>query len=153
MAIRQLVLEGDDLLRKTSREVSQLDERLQVLIDDMFQTMYANHGIGLAAVQVGVLRRLFVMDLQDGSGPFVLINPRITEECGSQTAQEGCLSVPGCWGDVERPASLVVHALDRKGESIEIRAEGLQAVCISHETDHLDGILFRDKVQGDLIQR
>lgn len=151
MAIRQIVTEGDEVLRKVSRPVGELDSRLQVLIDDMLQTMYASNGVGLAAPQVGVLRRLFVMDVQDETGPWVMINPKIVSKDGSQTGQEGCLSIPGAWGDVERPAVVVVEATDRNGKPFTLRAEGLKAVCICHENDHLDGVLFRDLVKGELI--
>ncbi len=150
MALRKVLLDGDETLRKISREVTKFDDRLQTLIDDMFETMYANNGIGLAAPQVGILRRIFVMDLHDGNDPVVAINPIITDTDGSQICQEGCLSIPGRYGDVERPASLVLKALDRNGQPFELKAEELTAVCISHETDHLDGILFRDKVKGEL---
>ena len=150
MALRKVLLDGDETLRKISREVTKFDDRLQTLIDDMFETMYANNGIGLAAPQVGILRRIFVMDLHDGNDPVVAINPIITDTDGSQICQEGCLSIPGRYGDVERPASLVLKALDCNGQPFELKAEELTAVCISHETDHLDGILFRDKVKGEL---
>ena len=153
MALRKVLVDGDETLRKKSREITKFDDRLQILIDDMFETMYENNGIGLAAPQVGILRRLFVMDLHDGNEPVVAINPVITDAEGSQIGQEGCLSIPGSYGDVERPASLVLKALDRNGQTFEIRAEELTAVCISHETDHLDGILFRDKVEGELISQ
>ncbi|NLO36658.1 MAG: peptide deformylase [Clostridiaceae bacterium] len=152
MALRQIVTEENDLLRKVSRPVDRVDTRIQTLIDDMLQTMKASNGIGLAAVQVGVLRRLFVMDIQDGNGPYVLINPKIVASDGSQVGQEGCLSVPGIWGDVERPAHVVMQALDRGGKPFTLEAEGLLAVCACHEYDHLDGILFRDKVIGSLVK-
>lgn len=152
MAIRQIVKEGDEVLRKVCRPVGELDSRMQVLIDDMIQTMYASNGVGLAAPQVGVLRRLFVMDVQDDTGPWVMVNPKIVSREGSQIGQEGCLSIPGAWGDVERPAVVVVEATDRHGQPFTLRAEGLKAVCICHENDHLDGILFRDLVKGELIQ-
>lgn len=151
MAQRQILKDGDETLRKISRPVTAFDDKLQTLIDDMFETMYASNGIGLAAPQVGVLRRLFVMDLQDGSGPVVAINPQITQAEGSQICQEGCLSIPGKYGDVERPASLVLEATDRNGQPFSLPATALKAVCICHETDHLDGILFRDKVKGPLL--
>jgi peptide deformylase len=151
MALRQILKEGDETLRKHSRDLTRFDDRLQELIDDMFQTMYANNGVGLAAPQVGVLRRLFVADVKDGSGPLVAINPRIVATEGSQTGSEGCLSIPGRFGDVERPAKLIMEALDRQGNPYVVNAEGFQAVCICHEYDHLDGILFRDKVKGELF--
>jgi peptide deformylase len=150
MALRQIIKEGDETLRKKSREVTRFDDRLQMLIDDMFQTMYANNGVGLAAPQVGVLRRVFVMDVKDEAGPLVMINPRIVSTEGCQVNSEGCLSIPGKWGDVERPASLAVEALDREGRPFSHIAGGLAAICICHESDHLDGILFRDKVRGEL---
>lgn len=150
MALRQILKEGDDTLRKISREITRIDSRIQELIDDMLQTMYANNGVGLAAPQVGVLRRLFVADVKDGSGPLVAINPRIVLTEGTQIGSEGCLSIPGRFGDVERPAKLVLEALDRNGNPYTLKAEGYLAVCICHENDHLDGILFRDKVKGEL---
>ena len=153
MALRKIVTEEDDVLRKVSRDVSRVDDRITQLIDDMLQTMYAGQGIGLAAVQVGVLRRLFVMDLHDDHGPHVLINPVIIEKEGKQVGQEGCLSVPGWWGDVERPARVVMQALDRTGKPFTLEANGLLAVCACHEYDHLDGILFKDKVVGELIRQ
>jgi peptide deformylase len=153
MALRQVLIDGDETLRKKSREVTNFDDRLQTLIDDMFETMYASNGIGLAAPQVGVLRRLFVMDLHDGNEPIVAINPQIMDAKGTQTYQEGCLSIPGRYGDVERPAELVLRAYDRNGEPFEIKASELTAVCISHENDHLDGILFKDKVKGELLSQ
>ena len=151
MALRQIVIEGDEILRKVSRPVGKIDSRVQILIDDMIQTMYASNGVGLAAPQVGVLRRVFVMDVQDGTGPCVLINPRLVSAEGLQTGQEGCLSVPGVWGDVERPAVVVIEATDRKGDAFTLKGEGLKAVCICHEYDHLDGVLFKDMVKGELI--
>jgi peptide deformylase len=150
MALRHIIKEGDEILRKKCREVTHFDDRLQVLVDDMIQTMYANNGIGLAAPQVGVLRRIFVMDVKDEAGLLVMINPRIVLTEGSQINDEGCLSIPGKWGEVERPASLTVEALDRAGQPFAYYAEGLAAICVCHEIDHLDGILFRDKVIGEL---
>ncbi|MDD2534541.1 MAG: peptide deformylase [Eubacteriales bacterium] len=151
MALRQILKDGDETLRKNSRPVGEFDAKLQALIDDMFDTMYDGQGIGLAAPQVGILKRLFVMDLQDGTPPVVAINPVINACEGSQIGQEGCLSIPGKYGDVERPASLVLEAYDRFGQPFSLPATGLRAVCICHETDHLDGILFRDKVKGPLL--
>jgi peptide deformylase len=150
MALRQILMDGDETLRKNSREITRFDERLQELIDDMLQTMYSNNGVGLAAPQVGILRRLFVADIKDGAAPRVAINPRIVETEGIQTGNEGCLSIPGKWGEVDRPAKLVFEALDRNGNPYRLEAEGFLAVCISHENDHLDGILFKDKVKGEL---
>lgn len=150
MALRQILKEGDETLRRISREITRYDGRLQDLIDDMLQTMYANNGVGLAAPQVGVLRRLFVADIKDGDGPRVMINPHIVSTEGIQTGSEGCLSIPGRFGEVDRPARLVLEALDRQGNPYTLEVEGYLAVCVCHENDHLDGILFRDKVKGEL---
>ena len=150
MALRQILHDGDPTLRKKSRTVTKFDDRLQMLIDDMLDTMYASDGVGLAAPQVGVLRRLFVIDLQDEKGPYVMINPRFIKQEGTQLYSEGCLSVPGLFGDVERPERLTIEAQDRNGETYTLDAEELLAVCICHEYDHLDGILFKDKVKGEL---
>jgi peptide deformylase len=151
MALRQIIKDGDETLRKKCREVTKVDDRLRELIDDMIQTMYANNGVGLAAPQVGVIRRLFVADIKDGSGAFVAINPQIVSIEGTQSGTEGCLSVPGKWGEVERPAKLVLEALDRDGKPFRLEAADFLAVCICHENDHLDGILFKDKVKGELF--
>ncbi|SHI73134.1 peptide deformylase [Dethiosulfatibacter aminovorans DSM 17477] len=144
MAIRKLRVEGDSILRKRSREVEKIDGRILDLLDDMLETMYENDGVGLAAVQVGILRRVVVIDV--GEGPVKLINPVIVEKSGSQIFTEGCLSVPGKNGDVERPGKVVVEYMDEKGENQTMEGEGLKAVCLSHELDHLNGILFIDKV-------
>lgn len=152
MALRRIRTEEDDILRKVSRPVSQIDKRIKTLIEDMLETMYENNGIGLAAVQVGVLKRLFVMDLQDGKGPYILINPHIVAQSGSQISQEGCLSIPGWWGEVERPLRVEIEALDQDGRPIRLEAEGQLAVCACHEYDHLDGILFKDKAIGKLVR-
>lgn len=150
MALRQILLDGDETLRKVSREVTQFDDRLQALIEDMIQTMYANNGVGLAAPQVGVLRRIFVADIKDGNEPLVAINPRIVSTEGCQTGSEGCLSIPGRFGDVERPACLVMEAQDAEGKPFRLETEDFMTVVICHEYDHLDGVLFRDKVKGEL---
>lgn len=153
MAVRNILTDEDPLLRKTSREVSEITPRIETLVEDMLDTLYeTGNGIGLAAPQVGVLRRIFVIDLQEDeeSQPLVFINPEIYETDGSQVNQEGCLSVPGRWGEVERPAHLRVRALNAKGEPFDMEATGLLATCICHENDHLDGILFTDKVIGEL---
>lgn len=153
MAVRNILTDEDPLLRKTSREISEITPRIETLVEDMLDTLYeTGNGIGLAAPQVGVLRRVFVIDLQEDedSQPLVFINPEIYETDGSQVNQEGCLSVPGRWGEVERPAHLRVRALNAKGEPFDMEATGLLATCICHENDHLDGILFTDKVIGEL---
>ena len=147
MALREIVVEGDPILRKKSRPVEKFDERLHTLLDDMAETMYfENRGIGIAAVQVGILRRIFVLDVGEESGKLEFINPEIYEREGSTLFCEGCLSCPGKSGYVERPERIRVRAQDRNGEWFDMEATGLLAICICHEYDHLDGILFVDKV-------
>lgn len=148
MAQRQIREVGDDLLRKKSREVEVVDDKIKQLLDDMYDTLKAsNDGIGLAAPQVGVLKRVIVIDLgEEGDGKvYKLINPVITKRKGEQVCREGCLSVPGLVGDVVRPKEVTVEALDENGKKIVIKAKDLFAICLSHEIDHLDGILFIDK--------
>ena len=148
MAQRQIREVGDDLLRKRSREVEVVDDNIRELLDDMYETMKAsNDGIGLAAPQVGVLKRLVVIDLgEEGDGKiYKLVNPVITKSKGEQVCREGCLSVPGVLGDVVRPKEVTVEALDENGKKIVIKAKDLLAICLCHELDHLDGILFTDK--------
>ncbi len=153
MAMRNVVIEGDPLLRKISRPVEEITPRILTLLDDLAETMYfEDRGIGIAAPQVGVLRRVFVVDVGDEHGKLEFINPEITYQEGTQVYCEGCLSVPGKNADVERPAKIRVKALDRNGKEFELEAEGLLAVCICHETDHLNGILFIDKaINGEII--
>ena len=147
MALREIVVEGDPILRKKSRPVEKFDERLHTLLDDMAETMYfENRGIGIAAVQVGILRRIFVVDVGEESGKLEFINPEIYEREGSTLFCEGCLSCPCKSGYVERPERIRVRAQDRNGEWFDMEATGLLAICICHEYDHLDGILFVDKV-------
>jgi peptide deformylase len=135
----------DPRLRTVARPVREVDTRIRQLIDDMFETMYAAPGIGLAATQVDVHERLLVLDVsEDKSAPMVFINPEILESTGSQVYQEGCLSVPGIYADVTRADHVLVRALDRDGQSFELGAEGLLAVCIQHEMDHLAGKVFVD---------
>lgn len=143
MALRDILTEGDPSLTKRSRPVKDFDDKLQALVDDMLETMYDSDGVGLAAPQVGVLRRLFVMDVDDGEGPQVFINPRILSREGDQEGPEGCLSLPGLFGLVKRPMEVTVSALDRDGQPFEKSFHGLAARCVCHENDHLDGILFR----------
>lgn len=147
MALREIVIDGDPILRKISRPVEKFDNKLAALLDDMAETMYLdNRGIGIAAVQVGILRRIFVVDVGDENGKLEFINPEILEREGSTFYLEGCLSCPGKNGYVERPERIRVRAQNRNGEWFELEAEGLLAICICHEYDHLDGILFIDKV-------
>ncbi|MBR4556530.1 MAG: peptide deformylase [Clostridiales bacterium] len=146
MALRNLVIEGDPLLRKKSRTVDEITPRIIKLLDDMADTMYfENRGIGIAAPQVGVLRRVFVVDVGDEHGKIEFINPEILETSGLQTDNEGCLSVPGKTCPVTRAEYVKVKALDRDGNEFTIEGEGLLARCILHEYDHLEGILFIDK--------
>ena len=144
MAIRNIVKEGDPVLRKTSRSVLNFDEKLAQLLDDMKDTMYMADGCGLAAPQVGILRRICIVDV--GDGLIELVNPVITEESGVQEASEGCLSLPGEYGVTRRPMKVTVKAQNRNGETFTVSGEGLKARAISHEIDHLNGILYIDKV-------
>ena len=147
MALREIVIDGDPIPRKISRPVEKFDNKLAALLDDMAETMYLdNRGIGIAAVQVGILRRIFVVDVGDENGKLEFINPEILEREGSTFYLEGCLSCPGKNGYVERPERIRVRAQNRNGEWFELEADGLLAICICHEYDHLDGILFIDKV-------
>lgn len=144
MALRNIRMYGDDILRKKCRAVTSIDERIVTLLDDMLETMYKDDGVGLAGPQVGILKRLVVVDV--GSGPIKLVNPEIIESSGSVIDSEGCLSLPGRSGRVERPEKVKVKALNEKGEEITITGEGLLARALCHEIDHLDGILFIDKL-------
>lgn len=143
MAIREIRKDGDEVLRKVCRKVDVIDDRILTLLDDMKETMYKAEGVGIAASQVGVLRRVVVIDI--GDGPIELINPVIVYESGEQTEEEGCLSVPKIRGRVKRPAKVIVRALNRKGETFEMEGTELLAIAFSHEIDHLNGILFIDK--------
>lgn len=145
MALRNIRKFGDDVLRKRCREVEGIDDRLLTLIEDMKETMYDAEGVGLAAPQVGILKRLFVIDI--GEGPLVFINPEIVETSGSQIDEEGCLSLPGETEEVMRPNYVRARALNEKGEEFEIEAEELLARAILHEYDHLNGTLFIDRVK------
>lgn len=144
MAIRNIVKVGDDVLRKICRTQMTFDQKLWSLLDDMAETMYKADGVGLAAPQVGILRRVCVVDV--GDGLIELINPVITEKSGSQKGNEGCLSVPDRFEEVTRPNKVTVKAQNRMGENIEIKAEGFLARAFCHEIDHLDGILYIDRV-------
>ena len=147
----------DPRLRNKAQPVTVFDPALQALIDDMFQTMYDAPGIGLAATQVNVHKQLLVLDVsEDKSAPLVLINPKIAGQEGSQVYQEGCLSVPGIYADVERADRITVEALDRHGKPLNFTADGLLAVCIQHEMDHLIGKLFVDylsPLKRELVRR
>lgn len=143
MAIRNIRKDGDEILRKKSKEVDEINEKINILLKDMADTLYKANGVGLAAPQVGVLKRVVVIDV--GDGLLELINPVFKSQTGQQCMAEGCLSVPGVYGEVNRPSHVIVEALNAKGNKIEIEGEGLLAVALCHEIDHLDGILFKDK--------
>ncbi|MFA7572246.1 MAG: peptide deformylase [Lutispora sp.] len=143
MAIRMIRKDSDEILRKTSKKVENIDDRIITLLDDMTETMKAAEGVGLAAPQVGVLRRAVVIDV--GDGLIELINPILVYEKGEQVKEEGCLSIPGKSGTVKRPEKVIVRAQNRKGETFEITGNELLAVALCHEIDHLNGILFTDK--------
>ncbi len=149
MAIRTIREMGDPVLNKISKEVKEITPRVQDLIDDMFETMYEANGVGLAAVQVGVLKRIVVIDT--GDDPIVLINPRILEVSGEQTGNEACLSVPGKTGSVTRPNYVKAAAQDEELNDFEIEGEELLARALIHEVEHLDGHLFVEKVEGPLM--
>lgn len=142
MAIREVRIDGDEVLRKVSRPVIEMTPRIEQLIGDMIDTMYQYDGVGLAAPQVGVLRRVIVIDI--GEGPMVFINPEIVEQEGEQCGQEGCLSIPGVYLDVKRPNHVVVTAKNEKMEDIRVEGDELLARALCHEIDHLNGILFKD---------
>ncbi len=142
MAKRNIILETDPILRKKSRDVTEFNEKLWQLLDDMAETMYSADGVGLAAVQVGVLRRVVLVDT--GDRLYEVINPILVEQIGEQTGIEGCLSSPEEYGDVKRPMHVIVKALDRNGKEHEIVGEGLLARALCHEIDHLNGVLFKD---------
>lgn len=152
MAIRNIVILGeDDVLRKRARRVDKFDKRLRTLLDDMAQTMYKADGVGLAAPQVGILKRAVVVDV--GDGLIELVNPEILKQEGGAVGVEGCLSVPGRRGTVERPERVLVRAQNRDGKAIELEAEGLLAVALCHEIDHLDGIVYVDKMIEDVTDQ
>lgn len=147
MALRMIRQEGDEILKKKSRPVEEIDDKIKELIKDMIETMHKYDGVGLAAVQVGVLKRVVVIDTyEDGSPVYVLINPEITKTKGSREVEEGCLSFPNKYAKVIRPEEVWVRALDKDGKIIELKAKGLLAQAICHEVDHLNGETFVDKM-------
>lgn len=150
MALRNIREFGDPVLNKVCLPIKEMTDRNKELISDMFETMYEANGVGLAAPQVGVLKRIFVIDTT-GEDPLVFINPEITEASGSQTGYEGCLSLPGKTGTVTRPAKVKAKALDIDMKPFEIEAEGLLARAICHEYDHLEGHLYTEKLEGELL--
>ena len=147
MALRNIVIEGDEILRKRCREVAEIDDRIRTILDDMTETMKSQNGVGIAAPQVGIMRRMFVIEPEEGE-VIEFINPEMIESFGTQTGEEGCLSVPGYVGMVERPEYIKVEALDRYGNKVVHEGEGIMAVALSHELDHLEGILYIDKAEG-----
>ena len=148
MALRTIRVEGDPVLGKVCREVTEVTPKIVTLIDDMLETMYEANGVGLAAPQVGILKRIVVIDV--GEGPIVMINPEIIESDGEQTGDEGCLSLPGKAGQVTRPNHVKAKFYDLDMNEWEVEGEGLMARCICHELDHLDGHMYVEKVEGEL---
>lgn len=148
MALRTIRVEGDPVLGKVCREVTEVTPKIVTLIDDMLETMYEANGVGLAAPQVGILKRIVVIDV--GEGPIVMINPEIIESDGEQTGDEGCLSLPGKAGQVTRPNHVKAKFYDLDMNEWEVEGEGLMARCICHELDHLDGHMYTELVEGEL---
>ena len=146
MALREIRQDSDPVLRKQSRPVEKIDERIKVLVEDMIETMYHAEGVGLAAPQVGILKRVIVIDLYDETGVKVLINPEILDTEGAYLDTEGCLSIPGVSGYVERPQHIRVKGLNVEGQEIIIEGSGLLSRALCHEIDHLNGVLFTDKI-------
>ena len=146
MAIRIIREEGDEILKKKSRQVEVVDDKIRELLNDMVETMHKYNGVGLAAVQVGVLKRAIVIDLYDEKGPIKLVNPVIVKEKGEQECEEGCLSFPNKYAKVVRPKEIWVEALDENGKKTKIHAKDLLAEAIAHEVDHLEGVLFVDRM-------
>lgn len=151
MAIRNIRVEGDSVLTKVAKPITEVNDKIIELIEDMLDTMYDAYGVGLAAPQVGILKRIVVIDVsEEGDQPIILINPEIVETSGSQTGDEGCLSVPGKNGTVTRPNYVKVKALNEEMEEVFYEGEGLLARAFCHEIDHLDGHLYIEKVEGPL---
>lgn len=149
MAIRMIRTQGEEILRKHCKEVKEITPKILELLDDMAETLYDANGVGLAAPQVGILKRIVIIDI--GEGLFEMINPVILEKSGEQTGNEGCLSIPGKMGEVTRPNYVKAEATGRDGERYVVEGEGLMARAICHELDHLDGILYSDLVEGELM--
>lgn len=146
MAIREIRLNGDEILRKTAREVEQVDDKIRELLQDMLETMHKYNGVGLAGPQVGILKRVIVIDLYDGNEPLLLVNPRIIKTKGEQKVEEGCLSFPNQYAVMIRPKEVTVEALNQDGKKVKIVAKDLLAQALSHEIDHLNGVLFVDNM-------
>ena len=152
MAIRQIRLNGDEILRKKAREVDTVDDKIRELLHDMLETMHKYNGVGLAGPQVGILKRVIVIDLYDVEEPLLLVNPKIIKSKGKQEVDEGCLSFPNEYAKIIRPKEVVVEALNENGEKVKIVAKDLLAQALSHEIDHLDGILFVDNMIPGTLQ-
>ena len=146
MAIREIRLSNDEILRKTSREVETVDDRIKELLDDMVETMHKSNGVGLARPQVRVLKRVIVIDLYDGEEPLKLVNPKIIKTKGEQEVEEGCLSFPNEYAKMIRPKEVVVEALNEEGKKVKIVGKDLLAQALAHEIDHLNGVLFIDNM-------
>ena len=146
MAIRVVRENGDEILRKKSREVESIDDKIREILDDMVETLHKYNGVGLAGPQIVILKRIIVIDLYDDERPMKLINPAIVKEKGKQEVEEGCLSFPNQYGKIIRPAEVTVEALNENGEKVKIKAKELLAQALCHEIDHLNGILFVDKI-------
>lgn len=153
MAIRNIRQEGDEILKKKSREVEVIDDKVRELIEDMVETMHKYDGVGLAAVQVGILKRIIVIDIYDDKTPIVkLINPVIVKQKGEREIEEGCLSFPNKFARVKRPTEVVVEGLNEKGEKVKIKATELLAQALCHEIDHLNGITFVDRMEPGTLE-
>lgn len=153
MAIRNIRQEGDEILKKKSREVEVIDDRIKELIEDMVETMHKYDGVGLAAVQVGILKRIIVIDIYDEDTPIVkLVNPVMVKQKGEKELEEGCLSFPNKFAKVKRPTEVVVEGLNENGEKVRIKAKDLLAQALCHEIDHLNGITFVDRMEPDTLQ-
>lgn len=152
MAIRQIRLNGDEILRKKAREVDKVDDKIRELLHDMLDTMHKYNGVGLAGPQVGILKRVIVIDLYDGEEPLLLVNPKIIKSKGKQEVDEGCLSFPNEYAKIIRPKEVVVEALNENGDKVKIVAKDLLAQALSHEIDHLEGILFVDNIIPGTLQ-
>lgn len=153
MAIRNLRYDGDEILTKRSREVEVIDDKIRQLAYDMMDTMHKYDGVGLAAPQVGVLKRVIVIDLYEKDTQYIIVNPEIISQKGEQCVDEGCLSFPNQFGKVKRPKEVVVTGLDLDGEKIKIKAKDLLAQALSHEIDHLNGIVFTTKVEPGTLEK
>ena len=152
MAIRIIREDGDEILRKKAREVEKVDDKIRQILDDMLETMHKFNGVGLAGQQIGILKRLVVIDLYDEYGPLKLVNPKIIEQKGEQEVEEGCLSFPNQFAKIIRPQKVTIVALNENGQKIKVEAEGLLAQAICHELDHLEGILFVDKIIAGTLE-